>query len=65
LASVLITPLNVVLAGIGVTIALLILLFLLIRLLFTPLDEVNILGVGYKAESQETTKGGRKSCKFV
>jgi len=56
LASVLITPLNVVLAGIGVTIALLILLFLLIRLLFTPLDEVNILGVGYKARAKKQQK---------
>jgi len=51
--TVLFTPLNVVLLGFGVTISLLILLFLLIRLLFTPLDEINILGVGYKARAKK------------
>lgn len=52
--SILLTPLNVVLVGFGVTIALVILLFLLIRVLFSPLEEVTVFGVGYKTRSKIT-----------
>ena len=51
--KVLFTPLNVALAGIGATIALLILIFMLGRMLFTPLDEINMLGIGYKTRAKK------------